>query len=201
MPLVDGTYRLIGDRMPTFTTGFLNTFSYKAWTLSFLLDMRIGGDILNGNELYWTTVGLSKRTLDRETPRVLQGVLNDGLQNTANPTRNTIAFTPYFYQSYYTDFALADNFMERGVNWLWLRDITLRYSLPASNLSNSKVFSSFSAFITCTDPMVFTNYSGFNPNGNGNTPGTRGVGSFGIDFGTLPNPLGFNFGVSVGFKN
>ena len=201
LPLVDGTYRLIGDRLPTFTTGLVNTFSYKQWSLSFLLDIRVGGDILNGNELYWTTVGLSKRTLARETPRVIEGVLRDGRENTATPTQNTIAITPYFYNDIYTARALADDFMERDVNWLWCRDITLRYSVPADRLRSSKVFSNVSAFVTCTDLFVLTNYSGFNPNGNGNTPGTRGVGSFGIDFGTLPNPLGFNFGVAVGFKN
>ncbi len=199
--ILDGTYRVIADRMPTFTMGFQNNFAYKNWSLSFLLDFRVGGDILNGNELYWYSTGLSKRTLDRETPRVFNGVLRDGLENTANPTRNTMAVTPYFFQDYYSTRAIASDFVEKDVNWAWMRDITIRYTFSPEVMKKSKYFRTASVFATCTDPFVITNYSGLNPNSNGNTPGTRGVGSFGIDFGTMPNPLGFNFGVMVGFKN
>lgn len=198
--VLDPIYRIIGDRLPKVTFGVKNSITYKNWALNFLLDFRIGGDILNANEVYWTSVGLSKRTLDREVPRVIEGVLNDGLQNTPNPTKNTIQILPYQYQDYYTARSLGVDFMEKGVNWMWMRDITLRYSVKPSMLKKSKTLEKLSFFVTCTDPIVITNYSGLNPNANGNTPGTRGVGSFGIDFGTLPNPLGFNFGIITSFK-
>jgi len=201
LPVIDGTYRVIADRMPDFTTGWQNVFTYKNWQLNFLIDFRFGGDIMNGNELSWYTNGLSKRTLDREVPRVINGVMRDGLENTANPTRNTVAITPYFFQDYYGGTAVAADFVERDVNWAWLRDVTLRYNFPESAMRKSKYFSRFSAFVTCTDAFIITNYTGLNPNGNGNTPSTRGVGSFGIDLGTTPNPLGFNFGIACTFKN
>lgn len=199
--VVDGTYRVIADRNPIFTTGWQNNFTYKNWQLSFLLDFRYGGDILNGNELSWYSNGLSKKTLDRETPRIMNGVLRDGRENSANPTRNTIAITPYFNQDFYTARAMADDFVEQDVKWAWLRDITVRYNFPQATMQKSKWFSRAALFVTCTDPFIITNYSGLNPNSNGNTPGTSGVGSFGIDLGTVPNPLGLNFGVQVGFKN
>ncbi len=200
LAILDGTYRVIADRMPKFTLGWQNSFSYKNWQLSFLLDFRKGGDILNGNELYWYSVGLSKKTLDRETPRVVNGVLRDGKENTGNPTKNTIAVTPYFYYDFYNSRAVAADFVEKNVNWAWMRDITVRYNFSAAAMKKSKWFSRASLFITCTDPFIITNYSGLNPNANGNTPATAGVGSFGIDYGTLPNPLGFNVGCVVGFK-
>jgi TonB-linked SusC/RagA family outer membrane protein len=197
----DGTYRVIADRMPNFTLGFQNNFTYKNWQLSFLLDFRVGGDILNANELYWYSQGLSNRTLDRETPRVIKGVLRDGRENSANPTENNIAITPYFFQDFYNSRALAVDFVEKDVKWAWMRDITLRYNFTAEAMRKSKWFSKASLFVTCTDPFIITNYTGLNPNSNGNTPATAGVGSFGIDYGTLPNPLGMNFGVVVSFKN
>jgi hypothetical protein len=199
--ILDGTYRVIADRQPLFTTGWQNNFTYKNWQLSFLLDFRVGGDILNGNELSWFSTGLSKKTLDRETPRVMKGVLRDGRENSSNPTENNIAITPYFFQDYYSTRAVASDFVERDVKWAWLRDITIRYNFPSTVMQKSKWFSRAALFVTCTDPIIITNYSGLNPNSNGNTPGTAGVGSFGIDLGTVPNPLGLNFGVQVGFKN
>jgi hypothetical protein len=201
LPELDGTYRVIADRMPDFTLGFQNSFTYKNWQLSFLLDFRVGGDILNGNELYWYAQGLSNRTLDREVPRVVKGVLRDGRENSANPTENNIAITPYFFQDFYNSRAVAVDFVEKDVKWAWMRDITLRYNFTAEAMRKSKWFSKASVFVTCTDPFIITNYTGLNPNSNGNTPATSGVGSFGIDYGTLPNPLGMNFGVVVSFKN
>ncbi|MGL6268285.1 MAG: hypothetical protein ACRC2O_10160 [Chitinophagaceae bacterium] len=53
--------------------------------------------------------------------------------------------------------------------------------------------------MTANDLILITNYSGADPAVNGNTAGTRGVGAFGFDYGTLSTPIGVNFGVRVGF--
>jgi hypothetical protein len=34
---------------------------------------------------------------------------------------------------------------------------------------------------------------------NGNTAGSRGVGGFGFDYGTMPAPISFNFGLKTSF--
>lgn len=78
-PLVNPDYKKIGDRNPDYTLGITNVFSYKNLSFSFLWDVKVGGDILNANEIWMTNVGLSKRTLDREKPIIYDGVLNDGL--------------------------------------------------------------------------------------------------------------------------
>ncbi|MGH9895061.1 MAG: TonB-dependent receptor domain-containing protein, partial [bacterium] len=70
------------DRQPDFNLGLTNTFRYKRFTLDFLLDIRKGGDVFNATEHYLTARGLSPRTLDREQPRVIPGVLRDGRENT-----------------------------------------------------------------------------------------------------------------------
>ena len=55
------------------------------------------------------------------------------------------------------------------------------------------------AFITANDVVLFTNYSGADPAVNANTAGTRGVGTFGFDYGTLPAQLSLNFGIRASF--
>jgi hypothetical protein len=86
-------------------------------------------------------------------------------------------------------------FIEKEINWLRLRDLTLRYELPGKLLGARTA----SVYLTGTDLFLITNYSGLDPIVNGNTAAVGGSGAVGIDFGNFPMPRGFNFGVSVGF--
>ena len=180
------------DRQPDFTMGISNTFRYKHFTLDFLLDVRKGGDVFNATEHYLTVRGLSPRTLDRNTPRVIDGVLRDGLQNTDHPTKNNIVVVPSEQIDYYLGMS-EEQFIEKDINWLRLRDITLSYDIPQQFLKNASVF------ITGTDLFLITNYTGMDPVVNGNTAAVGGAGGVGIDFGNFPMPRGVNFGLRMGF--
>ncbi|MFN4892643.1 MAG: SusC/RagA family TonB-linked outer membrane protein [Bacteroidota bacterium] len=195
LPIGDGIFTVQGDRNPDFTLGWNNTIRCGNWRLSMLWDLKVGGDIFNGTNMYLTRIGKSKLTADRYTPRVIQGVLNDGLQNTASPTINTISVIPAYNEAYYTTMP-ESAFIERDVNWFRLRDLTVSYTLPKSFL---KQFKSISFFATGNDLILLTNYSGADPAVNGNTAGSTGVGAFGFDYGTLPSPLQINFGLKASF--
>ena len=200
-PQVDPNYGKIADRNPDFQLGIGNTFTYKNLSLSFLLDLKVGGDILNANEIWMVQNGSSLRTLDREVARIYPGVLADGLQNSATPTPNNISVVPQFNSSIYIDRTLAVDYVEKDVDWLRLRDITLRFTAGRNLLQKLKVFSSASAFLTGTDLFLITNYTGVDPTAAGNSAATLGNGSFGIDFGSLSIPRGINFGLSLQFAN
>jgi len=191
----DTRYYPVGDRAPKYTVGISNRFRYKNWNLSFLWDIRYGGDVLNGTEYINYTKGISIKTLDRETPRIVVGVLKDGLENTANPTRNTIAVTPYYTGNFYTTNVEPEMFIEKNIKTIRLRDVTLAYDFPPSLVKRTRFFQSFGAFVTITDAVLFTNYSGTDPESNSNTPGVGGIGGYGIDFGNVGKPFGFNLGV------
>lgn len=198
LPVIDGNQRVRGDRNPNFNVGLLNNFRYKNWKLNMLWDIKAGGDIFNGNNQYLTTIGRSKLTADRMVPRVIEGVLQDGLENTATPTRNTIAVTPYYNDLYYRSLP-EEEFIEKDVNWLRLKEITLEYMFPPKFVKRVKWMKTLSAFATANDVFLFTNYTGADPSVNGNTAGTRGVGAFGFDYGTLPSQLSLNFGLRASF--
>src|SRR5207302_5524067 len=182
------------DRQPDFTIGLTNTIHYKRFTLDFLLDIRKGGDIFNATEHYLTVRGLSTQTLDRDQPRVIDGVLRDGRENSATPTVNNIVVIPSAQPVYYTNMS-EELFIEKHINWLRLRDVTVRYEIPGGFLRAR----SASVYLTGTDLFVLTNYTGLDPIINGNTAAVGGSGAVGIDFGNLPMPRGVNFGISVGF--
>ncbi len=180
------------DRNPNFQVGLTNTLRYRQATLSFLLDMRRGGDVFNATQHDLTTRGLSTLTLDRERPRVIDGVLRDGRENSDTPTRNAIVVTPAQSPLFYTGIS-EELFIERDINWVRLRDLSLRVQLPQRVIRNG------SLFVSGTDLLLFTNYSGLDPVVNGNTAAVGGSGAQGIDFGNFPIPRGVNFGLRVGF--
>jgi TonB-linked SusC/RagA family outer membrane protein len=182
------------DRQPKYTVGLTNTFRHNKISLDFLLDFRKGGDIFNATEHYLTTHGLSMSTLDRNTPRIIQGVLKDGKENSPDPTINNIVVIPAVQTAYYTDMA-EEAFIEKNINWVRLRDIQLSYVLPDGFLGahNSSVF------VKGTDLFLWTNYVGLDPVVNGNDAAVGGSGGVGIDFGNFPLPRGINFGIRMGF--
>jgi TonB-linked SusC/RagA family outer membrane protein len=180
------------DRQPDWTMGVTNTVSYKRATLSMLVDFRRGGDVFNATEHFLTTRGLSMRTLDREQPRVIKGVLRDGKENTDNPTRNTIVVVPAVQTQFYTGMS-EELFIERDINWIRLRDVTLRYVLPGRWLGGRDL----NAFVTGTDLFLITNYSGLDPIVNGNSAAVGGSGGAGIDYGNFPMPRRLSLGFSV----
>ena len=182
------------DREPKYTMGITNTFRRGRVGLDFLVDIRRGGDIFNATEHYLTIRGLSTETLDRNTPRVIKGVLRDGKENSANPTPNNIVIVPAVQTAYYTSMS-EELFIEKNINWLRLRDIQLSYTLPTGFLGTC----SSSVFVKGTDLFLWTNYKGLDPVVNGNSAAVGGSGGQGIDFGNFPMPRGVNFGVRMGF--
>ncbi len=189
-------WKVIGDRNPNFTLGVTNQFNYKSFSLSFLLNFRKGGDVFNGTELYLWTNGLSKRSEDRDKYLIVPGVLKDGKENTANPTTNTIQVNPYSNNSYYSTYSEAE-YIDKNVSWVKLSDITLNYAFPKTIISKIKFISNLSVFFTGTDLFFISNYSGVDPNVNANTAGTVGTGGGGIDFGQLPTPRSYKFGIKL----
>jgi TonB-linked SusC/RagA family outer membrane protein len=200
LPVVEQVFKIRGDRNPDFTLGWNNQFRYKSWSLSFLWDVKVGGDIFNGTHMFMTGAGRSKITADRLTPRVVEGVLNDGKQNSSTPTPNTIVVTPYYNDAYYTSTSMPEEaFIEKDVNWLRLRDISVSYMFPPRPFQDFQGLKSLEIFATANDLFLFTNYTGADPGVNGNTAGSRGVGGFGFDYGTLASPVSVNFGLRAGF--
>jgi hypothetical protein len=204
LPVRDDNFITVGDRQPDFQFGFINKISYKSFNLSFNLDVRKGGDVFNGTEMFLYTTGYSTKTLNRETPVVLNGVLQDGLENTDHPTKNSISITPNSNSDFYystaagTATATEEDFVE-SVDWVRLRDITLSYTLSPDMLKSVRFIKSATVFVTGTDLFMITNYSGADPSVNANTASNRGYGGTGIDFGSISVPRAINFGVSIKF--
>src|SRR6202171_3114784 len=182
------------DRQPNYTVGLTNTFKHNRLSLDFLLDFRRGGDVFDATEHYLTSRGLATSTLDRNTPRVIKGVLRDGKEDSANPTINSIVVVPAAQTAYYTNIS-EELFIQKNINWVRLRDLQVSYNLPDGFIGSRNA----SVFVKGTDLFLITNYRGLDPIVNGNSAAVGGSGAAGIDFGNFPMPRGVNFGLRMGF--
>ncbi len=190
------TTTYIGNREPDFIGGFNNSFTYKNWNLSFLLDFRKGGDIYNATEYLMTVNGISKLTENRGTTVSFSGMsLNPETQSYEAVTREVVADERYYRDIY------ANNvpFFVENVNWLRLRSVSLAYSLPDQVFKRAPWIKGATITATGTNLLLFTNYSGMDPETSAAGAGVVGSGSVGIDYAGVPATAGFALGLNVRF--
>jgi outer membrane receptor protein involved in Fe transport len=197
---------IVGNREPSFIGGFNNTFRYKKLMLSFLLDVRKGGDIYNGTEYAMIINGLSKRTLLNDRQSVTVSGVNSQTGADFNQTyvagqNYTIGSTTqagsYLIQQYWANYAANSLNLITSVNWLKLRSLSLTYDF-SNVLGAQKVFKGISVTAAGTNLFTWTNYKGMDPEVSA-AGGTGGSGSTGIDYLGVPAVASFTFGLNITF--
>jgi TonB-linked SusC/RagA family outer membrane protein len=126
--IADPELRKLGNYNADFTMGFNNSFTYKNWDASFLLDWRQGGIIVSRTLALGAVGGQLAETANRPDGGIVaNGVINTG--SSANPTYvpNTTAVSA---ESYYRQF-YDRNHEENNVydaSYLKLRQFSVGYS-------------------------------------------------------------------------
>jgi ferric enterobactin receptor len=190
------TTTYIGNREPDFIGGFNNNFTFKNWNFSFLFDFRKGGDIYNATEYLLTVNGMSQLTENRGSTVTFTGQsLNPETGQYETVSREVIASEKYYRDIYANN---VPHFVE-NVNWLRLRSISLAYSLPQSLLNKASWLKGATITATGTNLLLFTNYSGMDPETSAAGAGVVGSGSVGIDYAGVPATAGFALGLNVKF--
>jgi len=197
---------IVGNREPDFIGGFNNTFRYKKFMLSFLIDVRKGGDVYNGTEYALVVNGLSKKTLlnDRQSVTVTGVNSQTGADFSQTYTagqsyviNGTTYAGTYLVQQYWANYAAnSENFIT-SVNWLKLRSLSLTYDFSGV-VRNHKVIKGISATAIGTNLYTRTNYKGMDPEVSA-AGGTGGSGSTGIDYLGVPAVASFTFGINITF--
>jgi len=195
---------VVGNREPDWIGGINNTVRYKNLSLSFLLDIRKGGDIFNGTEYALVMNGLSKRTLlnDRQSVTV-KGVNSQtgaDFSQTYVPGQSYTIGTntrdgSYMIQQYWQNYAANSYNFITSTNWVKLRSLSLTYDFSGV-LKSRKVIKGLSATAVGTNLLTWTNYKGMDPEVSA-AGGTGGSGSQGIDYLGVPAVRTFTFGINV----
>jgi TonB-linked SusC/RagA family outer membrane protein len=199
-PTFSPTFVYAGNRAPRFTTQLTNTFSYKGLIFTSLLDFRVGGVVVNGNDYYQTAIGTSNRTLDRYKTVTFDGVVasRDASGNTTyTPNTRPAELTQAYYVNNLAQ--VGTPFIEDG-SWARLRYVTLSYALPTKWIGGSNSFlKSLELSVTGRNLVLLTKYSGADPETASAGAGVRGGGSGGIDYGNIPATRGVDMGLRVNF--
>ncbi|WEK19515.1 MAG: SusC/RagA family TonB-linked outer membrane protein [Candidatus Pedobacter colombiensis] len=187
----------IGNREPKINFGFLNKLNYKEFSLSFLWDFRLGGDVYNATRLGMTARGISREVGDwRDRSFTFNGV---ALQEDGSYAKNTkeVPLNYTYFVNNYT--AVGTNFIET-VNWARVRYITFGYTLPKKYTDRLKL-ARVSLELSAQNPILITNYSGGDPEVNSAGPNAGGGGgsTMGVDYGAIPLSKTYSIGISVGF--
>ncbi|MCI1778361.1 MAG: SusC/RagA family TonB-linked outer membrane protein [Bacteroidales bacterium] len=200
----ESSTNIIGNREPKMIGGLSNTFKYKDWSLSFLLDIRLGGDIYNGTEYYLVQRGLSKKTLQRNSVTVT-GVTEDGdpFNQTYNANDSYVIGGKtqsgrYVIEQYWKEYCNNSyNFLTK-TNWLKLRSISVTYDFK-NLIKHQKIIKGLTATLTGTNLWTWTNYKGMDPEVSVSGSGVGGSGSSGIDYCGVPAIAGMSLGVNLTF--
>lgn len=196
-PIIDASTkeRYIGNREPEFNFGFINNFKYKQFSLSFLWDFRLGGDILNASRQGMMSNGIAYDIGQwRDKEFVFNGVVQQGDGTYIKNNKKVVLDYSYFANNYYQ---VGTNFVEK-VNWARIRFINLGYQLPSSFASKLGLKNARLEF-GAQNPFVITNYSGGDPevNSSGPNAGGSGASTMGVDNGAIPLPRTFSFGINI----
>ncbi|MDQ0638068.1 TonB-linked SusC/RagA family outer membrane protein [Pedobacter sp. W3I1] len=181
-----GNFIPMGGTMPTLYGGITNSFIYKQFSFSFLIDYRFGNKILSATEYYSYVLGLNKATLvGRQTGIVAEGVLENGQKNTVN--------VPAY--AYYPE--LATNISALSVlngSFIKLRQATLGYSFSERFLKRTP-FSSIGIDLVARNLFTLLKYT---KNIDPESQFSPTLGYAGIEGASLPATR--TFGVNFNFK-
>jgi TonB-linked SusC/RagA family outer membrane protein len=187
---------VVGNREPDLLVGWNNSFSYKNWSLSCLVDVRVGGDVYNATNYAMTYAGMSEETENRGTTRTYEGVMMNSETGEYEAATSEVTLDQDFYQNTYI--AEAEPFIT-SVNWFRLRSASLNYQLPQSVCNKIGFVKQIDLSLSGTNLLLFTNYKGMDPEVSAGGSGVIGAGSSGIDYCGVPSTTSVSFGLNVKF--
>ena len=183
MPMPDKSdLKKMGNTSPDFNLGWQNTFTYKGFSLYFLIDGRFGGDVISLTQAELDKYGVSKVT---GNARLQGGVRFDG---------KTIEDVSRFYTIVGGRDGITENYIYNATN-IRLRELSLGYTLPAKLFTRVPVIKGADISLIGRNLFFFKNDAPYDPDG------TLSVGNAlqGIDVFGMPSTRSFGFNVKVNF--
>ncbi len=183
---VSGNIIRMGGTLPTLYGGVNNELTFKALTLSFLVDYNFGNKVLSATKFYTLYRGLDQETLNGRETGITVGVHADG-------TPNTVAASA---QNYYQ--ALAQNVQKVSVlsgDYIKLRQVTLGYGISEKMFSKVPLIRSIQVSLVARNLLTLLKHT---DNVDPEASFGSNVRYAGIEGTSLPSTR--TYGVNVNFK-
>ncbi|KQS33580.1 SusC/RagA family TonB-linked outer membrane protein [Dyadobacter sp. Leaf189] len=189
-----------GNALPDWTAGLTNTFNYKGLGLSFLLEWRQGGNVVDLGERNAFRAGSIKITERRYEQVVFKGVVEqkgaDG-QVTYVPNTKAVVLDDAFYNPSTARYmGNAADFNIQDGSWFRLRTVSLNYALPKNLIANTVFKGGVRFSFTGTNLYLNTPFRGYDPEALTFGSGTNLIGFVGRN---NPATKSFQLGVNVNF--
>ncbi len=180
----------LGDLYPVWMLGINNSFSYKNFSLGFLIDIRKGGLVYSNTASSVRTSGVAIETAaNRGDIFVDKGVNEDGDDKYVPNTTPVQSMQDFWVNNFQTSVTEANVF---DASYTKLREVRLSYTLPSSVLQRTKFIKSVEVGLEGRNLwIIHANVPHVDPEANFFT--NNGIGE-GVEFNSVPSTrsLGFN---------
>lgn len=179
---------LAGNVNPDFTAGLSNSFQYKSWNLSFLIDMRKGGVFVSGTQGLMAQKGTSEQTLEgREGGYIVPNSVNE------DGSKNTTAVNAQNYWLWVAGNSVGELFAYDATN-IRLRELLLTYNLSASVLGNGFLKGGSLSIVGRNLFFFKNNKYGIDPESSLGTGNNQG-----IEYASLPSTRSIGLSLKLNF--
>ncbi len=197
-----GTTKL-GSIQANWTMGITNTLTFKGASLSFLIDIKNGGQMWNGTLGALDYFGKSKDTEDRNKDYVWKGVMGHVDPETgdivstgkSNTQKVKLDENWRFWDGYGSGFTGPSSPYIQDADWVRLRTITLSYDFKRSVLKNVSWIRNLNLYFTGYNLWLSTPYTGIDPE----TSLLGASNAQGFDYFNMPGTKSYTIGLKVGF--
>ncbi|MCC8425804.1 SusC/RagA family TonB-linked outer membrane protein [Mucilaginibacter sp. UR6-11] len=197
LPQVDPERARLGNQQASSLLGITNSFSYKNFDFSFLVDARFGGQIFSGTIANMEQYGTSDKTVvngDR-ADMLVSGVVLNTTTNQYQP--NTVKTTP---QNYWTVVAGHGNIGVTEANLydasnIRIRNVQLNYNLPQKLVSHIGAQRAKIGVSANNVWLISSHMNGMDPESSYATGGN----AVGFESGSFPTTRTILFNLTVGF--
>lgn len=196
LPLISAEKSKVGNQSPDWMLGLTNSFSYKGFNLSFLVDFRIGGDIYSATASNLFVRGNAAGTVVNGERQDFV-VPNTVVKKDGGYVENNV---PVTHQNYWErigstgNYGLPEVFTYDATN-IRLRNITLGYTFNRAMLKKTP-FLRLNLSATCNNVwMIHYNLPGIDPE----SVSATNTNATGFENGAAPTSRSFTFNVTVGF--
>lgn len=177
---------IVGNPNPDFILAINNNLDWRGFALSFLWDIKQGGDMFNGTAGVMKNHGTHISTENRDEEIVWEGIN----QSTGQANTIPIKLNEQFYSRY--PLAGVSEASIEDASWVRLRELNLTYNLPAKILGK---LSGCAITLTARNLLLFTPYSGIDPETSLSGAGN----SSGVDYFNMPGTRSYGINLKFDF--
>jgi TonB-linked SusC/RagA family outer membrane protein len=196
-PVQSDNYEILGKGVADLTGGLNNSFTYKNFNLTFLIDFKFGGKIYSGTNVRLLEAGLTKESLigrEGSTPLTVTGVFEDPNNPGTFGSVETRTLTVEQAQNYWGNLGERDEaHFVYDASFIKLRQVTFGYDLPGSLLGKTPFKTLQLSFVARNLAILHKNTPNIDPESNYSSSSSQGLDYFGVP---ATRTYGFNLRVT-----